>query len=281
MKEVCVLSEQPVVSVKNLHKQYGEGCEHCHGGVHLEKNICPECHTVYALNNVSFDLYPGEIIGIVGESGSGKSTLMKSLYFDEAPTSGEYYIPSYSNDNLLTLPSIEKRIIRNTQLGMVYQNPVLGLNMEFASITNIAKKLIDSGEMNVEKMRNRGLELLDKVNIPIRRASSPPKNFSGGMQQRVQIAKALSNNPPLLLLDEITTGLDLSVQADVLDLIKELQRTFGISMIIVSHDLAVIRMLSDRAFVMLNGQVIESGLTDAILEDPQHPYTQQLVYSLL
>ncbi|WP_233680234.1 ATP-binding cassette domain-containing protein [Macrococcoides caseolyticum] len=275
------MNEQPVLSIKHLSKQYGEGCTHCVGGKHLEKNICPECNTVYALNDVSFDLYPGEIIGIVGESGSGKSTLMKSLYFDETPTSGAYYIPSYSNDNLLCLPSIEKRAIRNTQLGMVYQNPMLGLNMDFASITNIAEKLIDSGEMNVEKMRNRGYELLNKVNIPLRRASTPPKHFSGGMQQRVQIAKALSNHPPLLLLDEITTGLDLSVQADVLDLIKDLQRTFGISMIVVSHDLAVIRMLSDRAFVMLNGQVIESGLTDAILEDPQHPYTQQLVYSLL
>ncbi|MGV2928351.1 ATP-binding cassette domain-containing protein [Macrococcus capreoli] len=275
------MNEQPVLSIKHLSKQYGEGCTHCFGGKHLEKNICPECHTVYALNDVSFDLYPGEIIGIVGESGSGKSTLMKSLYFDETPTSGEYYIPSYSSDNLLTLPSIKKRAIRNTQLGMVYQNPVLGLNMDFASITNIAEKLIDSGEMNVEKMRNIGYDLLQKVNIPVRRAKEAPKNFSGGMQQRVQIAKALSNNPPLLLLDEITTGLDLSVQADVLDLIKVLQRTFGISMIVVSHDLAVIRMLSDRAFVMLNGRVIESGLTDAILEDPQHEYTQQLVYSLL
>ncbi|MCU7556137.1 ATP-binding cassette domain-containing protein [Macrococcus capreoli] len=275
------MNETPVISVKHLFKQYGDGCSHCQGGVHLEKNICPECHTVYALNDVSFDLYPGEIIGIVGESGSGKSTLMKSLYFDETPTSGEYYIPSYSSDNLLTLPSIKKRAIRNTQLGMVYQNPVLGLNMDFASITNIAEKLIDSGEMNVEKMRNIGYDLLQKVNIPVRRAKESPKNFSGGMQQRVQIAKALSNNPPLLLLDEITTGLDLSVQADVLDLIKVLQRTFGISMIVVSHDLAVIRMLSDRAFVMLNGRVIESGLTDAILEDPQHEYTQQLVYSLL
>ncbi|MGV2875816.1 ATP-binding cassette domain-containing protein [Macrococcus capreoli] len=275
------MNETPVISVKHLFKQYGDGCAHCQGGVHLEKNICPECHTVYALNDVSFDLYPGEIIGIVGESGSGKSTLMKSLYFDETPTSGEYYIPSYSSDNLLTLPSIKKRAIRNTQLGMVYQNPVLGLNMDFASITNIAEKLIDSGEMNVEKMRNIGYDLLQKVNIPVRRAKEAPKNFSGGMQQRVQIAKALSNNPPLLLLDEITTGLDLSVQADVLDLIKVLQRTFGISMIVVSHDLAVIRMLSDRAFVMLNGRVIESGLTDAILEDPQHEYTQQLVYSLL
>ena len=105
------------------------------------------------------------------------------------------------------------------------------------------------------------------------RMKEAPKNFSGGMQQRVQIAKALSNNPPILLLDEVTTGLDLSVQANVLDLIKKLQRDLGISMIVVSHDLGVIRMLADRTIVMLNGKIIEAGLTDQILEDPQHEYT--------
>ena len=119
------------------------------------------------------------------------------------------------------------------------------------------------------------------MNIPLSRAAEPPRNFSGGMQQRVQIAKALSNNPPILLLDEVTTGLDLSVQAAVLDLIQQIRRYFNVSMLVVSHDLGVIRMLADRTLVMLDGRVIESGLTDQILEDPQHPYTQQLVYSLL
>ena len=113
------------------------------------------------------------------------------------------------------------------------------------------------------------------------REVEPPRNFSGGMQQRVQIAKALSNNPPILLLDEVTTGLDLSVQAAVLDLIQQIRRDFDVSMLVVSHDLGVIRMLADRTLVMLDGRVIESGLTDQILEDPQHSYTQQLVYSLL
>ena len=109
----------------------------------------------------------------------------------------------------------------------------------------------------------------------------PPAYFSGGMQQRVQIAKALSNNPPILLLDEVSTGLDLSVQAKVLDLIKIIQRDFDVGMILVSHDLSVVRMLADRTMVMLNGRIIETGLTDQILEDPQHPYTQELVHSLL
>lgn len=108
-----------------------------------------------------------------------------------------------------------------------------------------------------------------------------PKNFSGGMQQRVQISKALVNNPSILLLDEVTTGLNLSVQAKVLNLIRKIIAEYGISVILISHDLAVIRMLADRAKVMLDGKMIESRLTDQILEDPQHSYTQQLVHSLL
>ena len=142
-------------------------------------------------------------------------------------------------------------------------------------------QMIAAGNRHVGAMRDRGKELLERVNIPLSRAAEPPRNFSGGMQQRVQIAKALSNNPPILLLDEVTTGLDLSVQAAVLDLIQQIRRDFNVSMLVVSHDLGVIRMLADRTLVMLDGRVIESGLTDQILEDPQHAYTQQLVYSLL
>ena len=108
-----------------------------------------------------------------------------------------------------------------------------------------------------------------------------PKNFSGGMQQRVQISKAISNQPPLLFLDEVTTGLDVSVQAKVLDLIRVLQQELGVAMIVVSHDLSVIRMLTDRTLVMKNGRIVEKGLTDQILQDPQHPYTQLLVSSIL
>ena len=130
-------------------------------------------------------------------------------------------------------------------------------------------------------MTARAKELLEDVNIPLYRMKEEPANFSGGMQQRVQIAKALSTKPPILLLDEVTTGLDLSVQANVLDLIKKLQRENNISMVVVSHDLGVIRMLCDRTLVMLNGKVVEEGLTDQILQDPQHAYTQQLVQSLL
>jgi putative phosphonate transport system ATP-binding protein len=134
---------------------------------------------------------------------------------------------------------------------------------------------------NVGKIRIRGADLLTKTEVPIQRMDESPARFSGGMQQRVQIAKAIANNPPLLLLDEVTSGLDVSVQAKVLDLIRGLQQDLGVSMIVVSHDLGVIRMLTDRTMVLKHGQIVEQGLTDQILQDPQHGYTQLLVSSLL
>ena len=277
--------EVPVLSVKNLNKQYGPGCLHCKdkSSDSLGKNSCQVCGTVYACRDVSFEVFPGEVLGIVGESGSGKSTLMQCLYFDQEVTAGGAFVSSYENGekNLFQESSQQQRYIRNHIMGKVYQNPLLGLRMNFSSIGNIAEKLIAAGSNHVGVMEDRGTDLLNKVNIPVHRRKEAPKNFSGGMQQRVQIAKALSNNPPILLLDEVTTGLDLSVQASVLDLIKGLQRELSISIVLVSHDLGVIRMLADRTLVMLEGKVIEEGLTDQILEDPQHPYTQQLVHSLL
>jgi len=277
--------ERPLLTIKNLNKQFGCGCSHCRDtqGHNLEDNYCPVCGTVYACRNVSLKVYPAEILGVVGESGSGKSTLLRCLYFDQDSTSGEGYIHGYNEGrtNIFTETSQQKNYIRNHLLGMVYQNPYLGLRMNFSSVGNIAEKLIGAGNRKVDFMAARAQELLAAVNIPTYRMKEAPEKFSGGMQQRVQIAKALSNNPPLLLLDEVTTGLDLSVQANVLDLIKVIQRDLKIGMIVVSHDLAVIRMLTDRTIVMLNGRIIEHGLTDQVLEDPQHAYTQQLVYSLL
>lgn len=277
-------SENPLLKVRNLTVRFGDGCEYCRGeATKLEKSRCPHCRSVWALNDVSLDLYPGEILGIVGESGSGKSTLMKALYFDCESTGGEAYISSYKKGeaNIFGLSNQQKRYIRNHMMGMVYQNPIMGLRMNFSSGGNIAEKLISAGNRNARSMTARASELLNHVEIPTSRIKEPPLKFSGGMQQRVQISKAIANNPPILLLDEVTTGLDLSVQARVLDLIKRIQQELGISMIIVSHDLAVIRMMADRTIVMLEGSVIEEGLTDQILEDPNHEYTQILVHSLL
>jgi len=275
------LDETPVLSVKNLIVRYGYGCPYCNKN--MEKNRCVICGAVWAANDLSLDVYPGEVLGIVGESGSGKTTLMRSLYFDFTPTFGSAALRDYKDGqkNIWDASPAERRMIKNSIMGMVYQNPVLGLRMDYSAASNIAEKIIAAGSRNAGHMTERAVELLEAVEIPTSRMSEPPKNFSGGMQQRVQISKALANNPAILLLDEVTTGLDLSVQAKVLDLIRKIKAKYGISILMVSHDLAVIRMLADRTIVMLDGKIVESGLTDQILEDPQHAYTQQLVHSLI
>ncbi|MDR3715494.1 MAG: ATP-binding cassette domain-containing protein [Puia sp.] len=274
-----------LLKVRNLTKIYGEPNENTLKltGPSCNSNICPETESIVACADVSFDLFPGEVLGIVGESGSGKSTVVKLLYFDMEASGGAAWLKPFSNghSNMLDASNQQKRFIRNHLMGMVYQNPRDGLNFRFSSGGNIAEKLIMAGNLHVGNIRDRASGLLDKTEVPVRRMDDRPSSFSGGMQQRVQIAKAIANNPPLLFLDEVTTGLDVSVQAKVLDLIRELQQELGIAMIVVSHDLSVIRMLTDRTLVMKNGRVVESGLTDQILQDPQHEYSQLLVSSLL
>ena len=282
----------PIIEIKNLMKIFGEGCPHCHNltGPEHETNVCSNCGSVVACSDISFELYPGEILGIVGESGSGKSTVVKLLHFDWEATSGEMYIQKpevriqnsdLDGKNLFLLSSYQKRQIRNSFMGIVYQNPYLGLRMDMSSGGNIAERLIMANWRNIAMMRGRALELLKKTEVPAERMDEPPRNFSSGMQQRVQIAKALSNNPLILFLDEVTTGLDVSVQARVLDLIRKFQKEPDLSIIVVSHDLGVIRLLCQRTMVMKYGRIVEMGLTDQILEDPRHPYTQILVSSQL
>jgi putative phosphonate transport system ATP-binding protein len=287
---------EPVLIIKDLAKIYGRGCPLCLEvtGPKFEPNICCHCGSVVACGKVSFELYPADVLGIVGESGSGKSTVVRLLHFDFEATAGELYLRNgdsiksnsplklpQANENLLSLNSFQKRQLRHACLGIVYQNPYLGLRMAISSGGNIAERLIMAGCRHIGRMRDRSAYLLAKTEIPLARLDEPPRNFSGGMRQRVQIAKALSNNPVILFLDEVTTGLDVSVQAKVLDLIRNLQSEFQLAIIVVSHDLGVIRLLTSRTMVMRFGRVVECGLTDQILEDPQHPYTQQLVAAAL
>lgn len=280
------MSKKKILRVKDLNLIHGKKtCGRCFEltGPELESNICPVCGSIVACANITFDLYEGEILGVVGESGSGKSTLVQCLYFDVQPTSGEAYISCFEQGkaNIFLESSQRKRYMRNNLMGMVYQNPQKGLNFDFSCGGNIAEKLLMADVYDIKRIRDRAADLLTKTEIPIERIDDLPGNFSGGMQQRVQISKALANNPAILFLDEVTTGLDVSVQARVLDLIRQLQRQLGISMIIVSHDLGVIRLLTHRTIVMKNGTIVEMGLTDQILEDPQHKYTQLLVNSML
>ncbi len=277
--------ENWVLRVKGLTKIYGEPDEQTLKltGPEFHSNICPNTESIVACAGIEFDLYPGEVLGIVGESGSGKSTVVQLLYFDNEPTGGEAYIHQIDQGqtNIFEVSNQRKRYFRNHLMGMVYQNPRDGLNFQFSSGGNIAEKLIRANQLHVGRIRHRASYLLDKTEVPVARMDDMPASFSGGMQQRVQISKAIANNPPLLFLDEVTTGLDVSVQAKVLDLIRKLQHELGIAMIVVSHDLSVIRMLTDRTLVMKNGRIVERGLTDQILQDPQHAYTQLLVSSLL
>ena len=273
-----------ILEVKGLTKRYGPGCPACFdltGPAH-NTNICPKCGSVIAAHDVSFDLYKGEILGIMGESGSGKSTAVKCLYFDEQPESGQasFYDADKTYD-LFTLNAAQQRHLANHRFGMVYQNPHLGLNFDISAGGNIAERLLMSDVTHYANIRARAKNLLTRTEVLTERMDELPKNFSGGMQQRVQIAKALATSPPLLFLDEVTTGLDLSVQAAILDLILEIQHEQNTAMIVVTHDLGVIRLLASRTLVMKYGRVIESGLTDQILEDPQHAYTQRLVASAL
>jgi putative phosphonate transport system ATP-binding protein len=244
--------------------------------------MCPHCGSVVAIHDVSFDLHEGEILGLMGESGSGKSTVVKNLYFDQTPTSGSArFFEEDATHEMFNLNAAQQRRLRNQRFGMVYQNPHLGLNFGISSGGNIAERLLMSDVSHYGEIRERAKELLSRTEVLLSRMDESPAAFSGGMQQRVQIAKALATNPPLLYLDEVTTGLDLSVQARILDLILEIQQERNTAMIVVTHDLGVIRLLTGRALVMKYGRVIESGLTDQILEDPQHAYTQRLVASAL
>jgi len=278
-------SENWLLKVEGLTKIYGNPTHTSidKTGPLFDSNICPDSGSIVACAQIDFELYPGEVLGIVGESGSGKSTIVKMLYFDMEASGGKVLFnrDPYIGKNILNLSNQSKRAIRNHLMGMVYQNPRDGLNFRFTSGGNIAEKLIMAGNYNVGTIRNKSKQLLEKTEVPVPRLDDLPAHFSGGMQQRVQISKAIANHPPLLFLDEVTTGLDVSVQAKVLDLIRELQQELGVAMVVVSHDLSVIRMLTDRTLVMKNGRIVEKGLTDQILQDPQHPYTQLLVSSIL
>ncbi|MEI2615614.1 MAG: ATP-binding cassette domain-containing protein [Methylotenera sp.] len=201
-----------ILEVRHLSKIYGKGCPRCieSTGPEADTNICPHCGSVVAIHDVSFDLHEGEILGLMGESGSGKSTVVKNLYFDQTPTSGSArFIEGDATHEMFNLNAAQQRRLRNQRFGMVYQNPHLGLNFGISSGGNIAERLLMSDVSHYGEIRERAKELLSRTEVLLSRMDESPAAFSGGMQQRVQIAKALATNPPLLYLDEVTTGLDL------------------------------------------------------------------------
>jgi putative phosphonate transport system ATP-binding protein len=254
-------AEVPLLSVRGLRKSYGGriGCA-----------------------DVSFDLFGGEVLGIVGESGSGKSTLLSCLAGHLRPDAGQVVFQTAAGPrDVLTMSEAERRRLGRTDWAFVHQNPRDGLRMGVSAGGNVGERLMAVGARHYGDIRAKALDWLGRVEIAGDRIDDRPRAFSGGMQQRLQIARNLVTGPRLVFMDEPTGGLDVSVQARLLDLLRGLVREMGLSAIIVTHDLAVVRLLADRLMVMKGGQVVEAGLTDQVLDDPQHAYTQLLVSSVL
>ena len=233
--------------------------------------------------DVSFELWPGEVLAVVGESGSGKTTLLNAISTRLPPTSGtvEYRMRDGQLRDLYRMGEAERRFLMRTDWGFVHQNPADGLRMTVSAGANVGERLMAIGERHYGNIRETATQWLGRVEIETDRIDDQPRDFSGGMRQRLQIARNLVTGPRLVFMDEPTGGLDVSVQARLLDLVRGLVNDLGLAAIVVTHDLAVARLLSHRMMVMKGGAVVEHGLTDRVLDDPREPYTQLLVSSIL
>ena len=233
---------------------------------------------VAALDGVDIAIWPGEVVAIVGESGSGKTTLLRVLAGLMRPDAGAV---AYRGQDVLGMSEAARRRLMRTAWGFVHQNPRDGLRMAVSAGGNIGERLMAVGARHYGNIRAEAASWLARVEIDAARMDDVPTKFSGGMQQRLQIARTLVTEPRLVFMDEPTGGLDVSVQARLLDLIRNLVADLGLAVLIVTHDIAAARLLAHRVLVMREGRVVEQGLTDRVLDDPQHPYTQLLVSSVL
>jgi putative phosphonate transport system ATP-binding protein len=254
--------ERPLLSAEGLTKWYGRqlGCR-----------------------DVSFELYEGEVLMVVGESGSGKTTLLQLLSTQLEPSAGRvhYRMRDDVTRDLAALSDAERRFLFRTDWGYVHQEPTLGLRMAVSAGANVGERLMADGARHYGRIRGTATSWLDRVEIDPGRIDETPRSYSGGMRQRLQIARNLVTEPRLVFMDEPTGGLDVSVQARLLDLLRGLVADLGLAAVIVTHDLAVARLLSHRIMVMKGGEVVESGLADQVLDDPREAYTQLLVSSIL
>jgi len=252
----------PLLSVEGLTKSYG---------------------AQLGSRDVDLDLFPGEVLGIVGESGSGKTTVLNCMAGQLVPDSGRVIFDTRAEGphDVLRMSEPERRMLGRTDWAFVHQAARDGLRMGVSAGGNVGERLMAVGARNYARIRADAADWLTRVEIDAARIDDRPTTFSGGMQQRLQIARNLVTGPRLVFMDEPTGGLDVSVQARLLDLLRGLVRDMGLSAIIVTHDLAVVRLLADRLVVMKSGEVVEHGLTDQVLDDPQHGYTQLLVSSVL
>jgi putative phosphonate transport system ATP-binding protein len=254
--------ERPLLAAEHLFKSYGARL---------------------ACRDVSLDIHEGEVLAIVGESGSGKTTLLQLLSGRLKPDAGRvvYHMRDDAMRDLDALNEAERRFLARTDWGYVHQDPAMGLRMGVSAGANIGERLMATGWRNYGRIRATATEWLGRVEIDAGRIDDRPQAYSGGMRQRLQIARNLVTGPRLVFMDEPTGGLDVSVQARLLDLLRSLAAELGLAVVLVTHDLAVARLLSHRMIVMKDGAVVETGLTDQILDDPQDAYTQLLVASIL
>lgn len=228
---------------------------------------------VEAVAGVSFDLDPGETLGIVGGSGAGKSTLARLLLALERPDRG---VVRFGGHPISNWPETRVRPLRK-RFQAVFQDPSLSLNPCLRIGTIVAEPLVAHSIGGKAERRKRVTELLDQVGLPAAAADRHPSEFSGGERQRIAIARALATGPQLLILDEPVSSLDVSVQAQILDLISALRRQHDLAIVLISHDLDVVRGVCERVAVMHHGTLVEDGPTAQIFEDPRHPYTHALV----
>jgi len=236
-----------------------------------------------ALQDASFELWPGEVMAVVGESGSGKTTLLNAIAARAQPDTGqvEFLDRQGQLQDVYGMSEAQQRLLARTDWGFVHQNAADGLRMDVSAGANVGERLMGLGERHYGRLRSTAQDWLQRVEIDVTRIDDTPRTFSGGMRQRLQIARNLVTNPRLVFMDEPTSGLDVSVQARLLDMLRQLTRQMQLAVVIVTHDLAVARLLAHRMMVMQRGCVVEAGLTDQVLDDPQHPYTQLLVSSVL
>lgn len=239
---------------------------------------------VHAVNGVNFDLKEGETLGVVGESGCGKSVTMLSILqlIQQPPGKIEEGKAWFHNKDLLTLNSDEIRMVRGGQIAMIFQDPMTSLNPVLTIERQISESLMLHLGMSRGEARERVIQLLKTVGIPEaeKRLGDYPHQFSGGMRQRVMIAMALACNPQILIADEPTTALDVTIQAQIIDLVKRLRDEFGMAIIWITHDLGVVARLAKRVVVMYAGFIIEEAPVKKVYGDPQHPYTLGLLGSL-
>lgn len=238
---------------------------------------------VKAVRGISFDVNEGEVLGIVGESGSGKSvtslSIMGLLQYPGRVVDGEILL---NGEDILTYSKNQMRRVRGKEIAMIFQDPMTSLNPVYTIGNQIMEMILEHEKMSRREARARAIEMLKLVGIPAaeKRIDSYPHEFSGGMRQRVMIALALSCNPKLLIADEPTTALDVTIQAQILNLIKKLNRQFGMTTMLITHDLGVVATVCDKVAVMYGGLIMEYGTVDEIFYHPRHPYTMGLLGSI-